>query len=96
MQEYKKKILQTHANIKDIIKKKKLLQKKKYYEKKLLLLSKRFFSTHKKIFFLLKHIIMVNLTTHELKLIAKKRNIQDYKKISREELLRTFDESEHF
>ena len=44
----------------------------------------------------MKQIIIVNLTTHELKLIAKKRNIQDHKKISREELLRTFDESEHF
>ena len=39
---------------------------------------------------------MVNLTTHELRLITKKRNIKDYKKMSREELLRTFDESEHF
>ena len=39
---------------------------------------------------------MVNLTTHELRLIAKKRNIQDYKKMSREELIRTFDESECF
>ena len=39
---------------------------------------------------------MVNLTTHELRLITEKRNIKDYKKISREELLRTFDESELF
>ena len=39
---------------------------------------------------------MVNLTIHELRLIAEKRNIKDYKKMSREELLRTFDESEHF
>ena len=39
---------------------------------------------------------MVNLTTHELRLIAKKRNIQDYKKMSREELIRAFDESECF
>ena len=39
---------------------------------------------------------MVNLTTHELGLIAEKRNIKDYKKMSREELLRTFDESERF
>ena len=39
---------------------------------------------------------MVNLTTHELRLITEKRNIKDYKKMSREELLRTFDESEHF
>ena len=39
---------------------------------------------------------MVNLTSHELRLIAVERNIKDYKKMSREELLRTFDESEHF
>ena len=39
---------------------------------------------------------MVNLTTHELRLFTKKRNIKDYKKISREELLRTFGESECF
>ena len=43
-----------------------------------------------------KHIIVVNLTTYELRLIAEKRNIKDYKKMSREELLGTFDESEHF
>ena len=42
-----------------------------------------------------KHIIMVNLTTHELRLIAGKRNIKDYKKMLREELLRTFDKLEH-
>ena len=39
---------------------------------------------------------MVNLTTHKLKLIAEKRNIKDYKKMSREELLKTFDDSEGF
>ena len=39
---------------------------------------------------------MVNLTTHELRLIAEKRNIKDYKKMSREKLLRTFEESERF
>ena len=39
---------------------------------------------------------MINLTTHELRLIAEKRNIKDYKKMSREELLRTFEESERF
>ena len=39
---------------------------------------------------------MVNLTTHELRLIADKRNIKDYKKVSRGELLTTFDESECF
>ena len=35
---------------------------------------------------------MINLTTHKLRLIAEKRNIKDYKKMSREELLRTFEE----
>ena len=35
---------------------------------------------------------MVNLTTYELRLTAEKRNIKDYKKMSREELLRTSDE----
>ena len=39
---------------------------------------------------------MVSLTTYELRLIAEKRNVKDYKKMSREESLRTFDESEHF
>ena len=39
---------------------------------------------------------MVNLTAHKLRLIVEKRNIKDYKKMSREELLRTFDESECF
>ena len=39
---------------------------------------------------------MVNLTTHKLRLIAEKRNIKDYKKMSREGLLRTFEESERF
>ena len=39
---------------------------------------------------------MTNLATHELRLIAEKRKIKDYKKMSREELLRTFEESEPF
>ena len=39
---------------------------------------------------------MVNLTRPELSLITEKRNIKDYKKMSSEELLRNFDESEHF
>ena len=39
---------------------------------------------------------MVNLTTHKPRLITEKRNIKDYKKMSREELLRTFDEAERF
>ena len=45
---------------------------------------------------LLKHIRIVNLATHELRLITEKRNIKDYKKMSREELLRTFDKSKRF
>ena len=48
------------------------------------------------VFFLLKYIIIGNLATHKLRLITEKRNIKDYKKMSREELLRTFDESERF
>ena len=38
---------------------------------------------------------MVTLTTHKLRLIAKKRGIKNYKNMSREKLLSTFDESEH-
>ena len=41
-----------------------------------------------------KHIIMVNLTTYELKLIAGKRGIKNYQNMSREKLLITLDESE--
>ena len=37
---------------------------------------------------------MVNLTTHELRLIAGKRGIKNYKNMSRENLLSTLDESE--
>ena len=37
---------------------------------------------------------MVNLTTHELRLIAGKRSIKNYQNMSREKLLRTLDESE--
>ena len=37
---------------------------------------------------------MVNLTTHELRLIAGKRGTENYKNISRENLLSTLDESE--
>ena len=43
---------------------------------------------------MLKHIITVNLTTHELRLIAEKRGIKNYKNMSGEKLLSTFDESE--
>ena len=39
--------------------------------------------------------IMVNLTTHELSLIAGKRGIKNYKNMSREKLLSTLDESKH-
>ena len=38
---------------------------------------------------------MVNLTTHELRLIAGKRDIKNSKNMSRERLLSTLDESEH-
>ena len=37
---------------------------------------------------------MVNLTTHELRLVAGKRGIKNYKNMSREKLLSTLDESE--
>ena len=37
---------------------------------------------------------MVNLTTHELRLIAGKRGIKNYKNTSREKLLSTLDKSE--
>ena len=37
---------------------------------------------------------MVNLTTHELRLIAGKRGIKNNQNISREKLLSTLDESE--
>ena len=42
------------------------------------------------------HIIIENLTTHKLRFITEKRGIKDYKKMSREELLRNFNESAHF
>ena len=38
---------------------------------------------------------MVNLTTHELRLIARNRSIKNYQNMSREKLLSTLDESEH-
>ena len=37
---------------------------------------------------------MVNLTTHELRLITEKRGIKNYKNMSKEKLLSTLDESE--
>ena len=41
-----------------------------------------------------KHVIMINLKTYELKLIAGKRGIKNYRNMSREKLLSTLDESE--
>ena len=38
---------------------------------------------------------MVKLTTHELRLIARKRGIKNYQNISKEKLLSTLDESEN-
>ena len=38
---------------------------------------------------------MVNFTTRELRLIAGKNSIKNYKNMSREKLLSTLDESEH-
>ena len=37
---------------------------------------------------------MINLTTHELRLIAGRRDIKNYKNMSREKLLSTLDELE--
>ena len=37
---------------------------------------------------------MVNLTTYELRLIARKRAIKNYENMSREKLLRPLDEQE--
>ena len=42
-----------------------------------------------------KHIIMVNLTTYELKLIVGKRGIKNHQNMSRENLLISLDKSEH-
>ena len=41
-----------------------------------------------------KRIIIVNFTTHELRLIAGKRSIKNNQNMSREKLLSTLDESE--
>ena len=38
---------------------------------------------------------MINLTTHELRLIVGKGGIENYKNMSRERLLSTLDESEY-
>ena len=45
--------------------------------------------------FLSKHIIMINLTKYELKLIAGNRGIKDYQNMSRKKLLRTLNKSDH-
>ena len=39
---------------------------------------------------------MMNLSLDELKLIAKSRGIKDYKSMSEERLLNTFDEEKNF
>ena len=44
---------------------------------------------------MLKYIIVVNPTTYELRLIAEKRGIKNYKNVSTERLLSTLDESKH-
>ena len=62
---------------------------KNYYYKE------NFFRHIKTIFFWSKHIIMVNLTTHKLRLTAGKRGIKNYQNMSREKLLSTLDELEH-
>ena len=65
---------------------KKLLQK-------IIIITKIFFR-HINFLLLLKHIIMVKLTTHELRLIAEKRGIKNYQNMSREKLLSTINESD--
>ena len=42
-----------------------------------------------------KHLIMINLTKYELKLIAGNRGIKNYQNMSREKLLSAVVESEH-
>ena len=42
-----------------------------------------------------KHVLMVNFTTHELRLITGKRGIKNHQNMSREKLLSTLDKSEH-
>ena len=51
------------------------------------------FLMNKKKFFA-KYIKMVNLTTYELRLIARKRGIKNYRNMSRKKLLSTVDELE--
>ena len=64
--------------------------------KKIYLYKKKNFRDRKEnFFFLSKRIIMINLTTYELKLIAGEKGIKNYRNMSREKLLSTLDESEH-
>ena len=81
---YYKKIIENYYK-KIIIKNyyKKIVIKKfiKNNIKKIIIMKIFFPDTHK--FFLSKHIIMVNLTTHELRLITSKRGIKNYKNMSR-------------
>ena len=62
--------------------------------KKIIIIKKKFFQTYTKKKIFSKHTIMVNLTTHELRLIAGKRGIKNYQNMSREKLLSTLNESE--
>ena len=41
-----------------------------------------------------KHIIVVNFTTDELRIVAEKRGIKSYQSMSRKRLLSTLDKSE--
>ena len=69
--------------------------KKNYYYCKKVIIIIIIFLTYKNKSFLLKHIKMTNLIILELRLIAGKRGIKNYKNMSRERLLSTSDESEH-
>ena len=64
--------------------------KKNYYKK--LSYHYYFLTNRNNFFFLLNHIKVVNLTTHQLKVIVGKRGIKNYKNMSREKLLSTIDE----
>ena len=79
---YKKIVIKNLQKIKKYKKYKKYIYKKRYIKK----YKKNFFKHIKKIFFLSMHIIMENLTTYKLRLIAEKRNIKDNTKMSRKEL----------
>ena len=56
---------------------------------------KKIFQSHEKKKNLSKHIIMINLTKYELKLIAGNRGIKNYQNMSEEKLLSAIVESEH-